>query len=352
MIIVMKTEATRDHIDGVVDRLTKLGFKTHLSQGEERTIVGAIGDKRNVEAETLLRMPGVLEIIPIKRPFKRVSREFHPADTVVTAGNVRIGGSADLLVMAGPCCVESRDQLMETALAVRKAGATVLRGGAFKPRTSPYSFQGLGVKGLELLAEARELTGMPIITEVMDPEDLDACAEYADILQLGARNMQNFSLLKKVGRLQKPVMLKRGMAATIEEWLMSAEYIVNEGNDQVILCERGIRTVETQYTRNTLDVSAIPVIKRLSHLPIIADPSHGTGKWYLVAPLAKASVVAGTDGLMIEVHPRPEEALSDGPQALTPRSFTKLMQELQAMKQVLHQFNPDWDDLTAEQQLA
>ena len=242
--------------------------------------------------------------------------------------------------MAGPCSVESRDQLFETAQAVKAAGATILRGGAFKPRTSPYTFQGLGEEGLKLLAEAREAFKMPIITEVMDSEDVEVCAFYADILQLGARNMQNFSLLKKVGRLQKPVMLKRGPAATLEEWLMAAEYILNEGNAQVILCERGIRTVETQYTRNTMDISAIPVAKRLSHLPVIGDPSHGTGKWYLVGPMAKAAIVAGADGLMIEVHPRPEEALSDGPQALMPDTFATLMEELRAMKAVLHQFNP------------
>jgi 3-deoxy-7-phosphoheptulonate synthase len=341
MIIVMKSDATAQQIGHVVDKLAALGFKTHLSEGVERTIIGAIGDKRAVSPQSLTALDGVAEVVPIRRPFKLVSREVKPRDTIIDVGyGVSIGGSDQLVVMAGPCSVESREQLFETAQAVKDAGATILRGGAFKPRTSPYTFQGLGEEGLKLLAEAREALKMPVITEVMDSEDVELCAYYADILQLGARNMQNFSLLKKVGRLNKPVMLKRGPSATLEEWLMAAEYILSEGNAQVILCERGIRTVETQYTRNTMDISAIPVAKRLSHLPVIGDPSHGTGKWYLVGPMAKAAIVAGADGLMIEVHPRPEEALSDGPQALLPDTFATLMAELRAMKAVLHQFNP------------
>jgi 3-deoxy-7-phosphoheptulonate synthase len=340
MIIVMNPGVTPEQIDHVIDKLTGLGFKTHLSQGVERTIVGAVGDERRITKESLLALDGVTDVMPILKPYKLVSREVHPFDTEIKVGGVSIGGSEKLIVMAGPCCVESREQLMATAEAVKQAGATILRGGAFKPRTSPYSFQGMGEEGLKLLAEARERFGMPIITEVMDTEDVDLVAAYADILQIGARNMQNFSLLRKVGRCQRPVMLKRGLSATIEEFLMSAEYVMSEGNEQVILCERGIRSVETAHTRNTLDISAVPVIKRLSHLPIIVDPSHGTGHWYLVAPMAKAGLVAGADGLMMEVHPRPEEALSDGPQALLPKTFTKLMQELQAMKDVLHTYNP------------
>lgn len=340
MIIVMKSDASAEQIQHVIDRLSTLGFKTHLSQGVERTIIGAVGDKRAITQDSLMLLDGVSEVIPIRKPYKMVSREAHPEDTVIRVGSVEIGGHEKLVVMAGPCCVESREQLLETAEAVKNAGATILRGGAFKPRTSPYSFQGMGEEGLKILAEARERFDMPIITEVMDTEDVDLCAEYADILQIGARNMQNFSLLRKVGKTNRPVMLKRGLAATVEEFLMSAEYILSEGNRHVILCERGIRSVETTHTRNTLDISVVPVIKRLSHLPIIVDPSHGTGHWYLVPPMAKAGLVAGADGLMMEVHPRPEEALSDGPQALLPKTFAKLMQELQAMKDVLHRYNP------------
>ncbi|HEY9857628.1 MAG TPA: 3-deoxy-7-phosphoheptulonate synthase [Stenomitos sp.] len=340
MIIVMKSDASAEQIQHVIDKLSTLGFKTHLSQGVERTIIGAVGDKRAITTDSLMLIDGVSEVIPIRKPYKLVSREAHPEDTVIRVGPVEIGGTEKLIVMAGPCCVESREQLMATAEAVKEAGATILRGGAFKPRTSPYSFQGMGEEGLKLLAEARDRYDMPIITEVMDTEDVDLCAAYADILQIGARNMQNFSLLRKVGKTHKPIMLKRGLSATIEEFLMSAEYILSEGNGNVILCERGIRSVETAHTRNTLDISAVPVIKRLSHLPIIVDPSHGTGHWYLVPPMAKAGLVAGADGLMMEVHPQPEEALSDGPQALLPKTFAKLMQELQAMKDVLHRYNP------------
>ena len=340
LIIVMKSDATAEQIDHVIEKLGSLGFKTHLSKGVERTIIGAVGDKRTVTTESLLLLDGVSEIVPIRKPYKLVSREVQPHDTVVRVGGVEIGGANKLVVMAGPCCVESREQLMITAEAAKAAGASILRGGAFKPRTSPYSFQGLGEEGLKLLAEARELFGLPIITEVMDTEDVELCARYADILQIGARNMQNFALLRKVGRTQRPVMLKRGLAATVEEFLMSAEYIMSEGNSQIVLCERGIRAVDNTHTRNTLDISVVPVIKRLSHLPIIVDPSHATGHSYLIAPMAKAGLVAGADGLMIEIHPQPEEALSDGPQALLPEAFAKLMQELNAMQDVLHRYNP------------
>ncbi len=327
MIIVMEPKASQEQIQHVIDKLTEAGFKTHLSRGVEKTIIGAIGDKRLMPIESLESASGVLEIVPISRPFKLVSREVKPEDTVIQVGNVKIGGG-HFVMMAGPCSVESREQMIETAKAVKAAGANMLRGGAFKPRTSPYTFQGLGEQGLKYLAEAREITGLPFITELMDSEDLDLVAKYADVIQLGARNMQNFSLLKKVGKIKKPVMLKRGGNATIEEFLMSAEYIMAEGNTNVILCERGIRTMETKFTRNTLDLSVVPVVKRLSHLPVVIDPSHGTGKWYLVEPMSKAAVVAGADGLMIEVHPNPDCALSDGGQSLTPENFSSLMSQV------------------------
>lgn len=339
MIIVMEAKATDDQIEGVIQRLSSHGFKTHLSRGTERTIIGAIGDKRQLPIDSLSCLPGVLDIVPIRRPFKLVSREMKPDDTVIELGSATLGGPNGLQVMAGPCSVESREQILEVARRAKQAGATVLRGGAFKPRTSPYAFQGLGEEGLRYLAEAREETGLSIITEVMDSEQVPLVAQYADILQIGARNMQNFSLLKKVGQTNKPIMLKRGLAATIEEFLMSAEYILSEGNGQVILCERGIRTVETDFTRNTLDISAVPVIKRLSHLPVVVDPSHGTGRTYLVPPMAKAALVAGADGIMVEIHPKPEEALSDGPQSLTLDAFDRLMEELMALQNVMHCFN-------------
>ncbi len=327
MIVVMEGSATQADIDHVVAKLTESGFKAHVTVGVEKTIIGAIGDKRNMPIDSLGAAKGVLEIVPISNPFKLVSRESHPSDTVIEVKGVKIGGN-NFVMMAGPCSVESREQLFSTAESVKKAGATILRGGAFKPRTSPYSFQGMGEPALKLLKEAGEKYNMPIITELMDADDLDAINEYADIIQLGARNMQNFSLLKKVGKLNKPIMLKRGGGATIEEFLMSAEYIMAEGNRNIMLCERGIRTMETKYTRNTLDLSVVPVVKKLSHLPVIIDPSHGTGKWYLVAPMAKAAVAVGADGLMIEVHPNPDCALSDGPQQLTFENFDKLMGEV------------------------
>jgi len=326
MIVVMKKGATRAHIANVTARIEQLGCRVHISEGEERTIIGVIGNGRPLDREQIERMDGVERTVPILRPFKLASRDFHPQDTVVTINGVRIGGG-QLVVMAGPCAVESHDQLLETARAVKEAGAQVLRGGAFKPRTSPYSFQGLGEKGLRLLAAAREETGLPVVTEVMGPQMVPLVTTYADVLQIGARNMQNYALLHAVGEAQRPVLLKRGMMSTIEELLMAAEYILSHGNGRIILCERGIRTFEP-YTRNTLDISAVPLLKQLSHLPVVVDPSHGTGKWELVGPVSRAAVAAGADGLIIEVHPRPEEALSDGAQSLKPARFAALMQSL------------------------
>jgi 3-deoxy-7-phosphoheptulonate synthase len=331
MIIIMKTGATEAQINAVSEKLKKHGFGIHLSKGVERTVIGAIGDKSAIELESIQMLPGVSEIVPIRKPYKLVSREFKQEDTTVNiGGNFKVGTKEKLCVMAGPCSVENRESLIEIAKAVKAAGAHALRGGAFKPRTSPYSFQGLGEEGLKIMAEARKITGLPIVTEAMDTRDVALVAKYADVIQVGARNMQNFVLLKEVGKAGKPVLLKRGLSATIEELLMSAEYILSEGNREVILCERGIRTVET-YTRNTLDLSAVPVIKKLSHLPVIVDPSHGTGKWDLIIPMSLAAVAAGADGLMIEVHPRPEEALSDGPQSLKLDTFLELMGKLGAV---------------------
>jgi 3-deoxy-7-phosphoheptulonate synthase len=315
----------------VIGRAEEKGFKVHLSEGKERTIIGLIGDDRILNREQMERMPGVERVVPVLKPFKVASREFKPEDTTFTIGDVVVG-SDELIIMAGPCSVESRSQIIETAHAVKEAGAHALRGGAFKPRTSPYAFQGLGEEGLRYLAEAREETGLPIITEVMEPAMVPLVCEYADILQIGARNMQNYALLHAVGEAQFPVMLKRGMSSLIEEWLMCAEYILSHGNTRVMLCERGIRTFET-YTRNTFDINAIPVAKQMSHLPVIADPSHATGKWEYVAAAAKASVAAGADGVIIEVHPRPDEAMSDGVQSLKPEKFAKLVTE---MRQIAH----------------
>jgi 3-deoxy-7-phosphoheptulonate synthase len=326
VIIVMKHGATDRELAAVVARVEELGFRPHLSRGEERTIVGVIGDERSLQSHFFERMAGVEKTVPILRPFKLASRDFHPTDTVIALNGLRIGGRA-VVVMAGPCAVESRAQLLETARAVRAAGAHILRGGAFKPRTSPYSFQGLGLEGLELLAEARAETGLPVVTEVMAPDEVHLVARYADVLQIGARNMQNYRLLEAVGQTQRPVLLKRGLTSTLEELLMAAEYILSQENERVMLCERGIRTFET-YTRNTLDLAAVPLLKQLSHLPVIVDPSHGTGNWELVGPMARAGVAAGADGLLIEVHPRPEEALSDGGQSLKPERFAVLMEEL------------------------
>ncbi|HBX24330.1 MAG TPA: 3-deoxy-7-phosphoheptulonate synthase [Desulfotomaculum sp.] len=333
MIVVMAHKASEIEIDRVLAKLEDAGFQIHLSQGVERTIIGAIGDKTRLNDLAVEAMPGVEKVVPILQPYKLVSKAYMDGPTVVKVGNVEIGGDS-IQVMAGPCAVESREQLLEAAEIVRRAGATLLRGGAFKPRTSPYSFQGLEQKGLELLAEAREKTGLQIVTEVMDPRNLDMVAEYADMLQIGARNMQNFFLLREVARAGKPVLLKRGASATIEEWLLAAEYILAEGNRDVVLCERGIRTFEN-YTRNTLDLTAVPVVKYLSHLPVIVDPSHAIGKWRFVEPMAQAAIAAGADGLLIEVHPHPEEALCDGPQSLTPDNFYNLMHKLEHMAGVM-----------------
>jgi len=333
MIVVMRAGAKEAEIQGVMARLEREGFKVHLSRGALRTVIGAIGDKTRLEHHALEAMPGVEKVIPILKPYKLAAREFKPEDTVVRVGELKVGGP-ELQIIAGPCAVESREQLLETAHAVREAGATMLRGGAFKPRTSPYSFQGLAERGLEFLAEARQETGLAIVTEVTDQTKAEAVAQVADVLQIGSRNMQNFALLKTVACLGKPVLLKRGLSATIEEWLLAAEYILAEGNFQVILCERGIRTFET-YTRNTLDLSALAAVKQLSHLPVLADPSHGTGKKELVTPLARAAVAAGADGLLIEVHPEPENALSDGPQSLRPEEFASLVREVVEIAKVL-----------------
>lgn len=326
MIIVMKQGATQAQITNVTARIEQWGCQAHISQGEERTIIGIIGNGRPLDRAPIERLSGVERTVPILRPFKLASRDFHPKNTVVDLNGISIGNE-QVVVVAGPCAVESRDQLLAAARAVKEAGASVLRGGAYKPRTSPYSFQGMGEEGLRLLAEARDETGLLVVTEVMEPDLVPLVSTYADILQIGARSMQNYALLHAVGEAQKPVMLKRGMMSTIEELLMSAEYILSHGNNRVILCERGIRTFEP-YTRNTLDVSAIPLLKQLSHLPVIADPSHGTGKWELVEPVSRAAVAAGADGLMIEVHPCPEEAMSDGAQSLKPERFATLMHHL------------------------
>ncbi len=333
MIVIMKHGATTSQIANVTARIEGMGCQTHLSTGEERTIIGVIGNGRPIDREQIERMSGVERAVAVLRPFKLASREFHPQDTVVPINGVSVGGKA-LTIIAGPCSVENRAQLLETADAVRQAGAHILRGGAFKPRSSPYSFQGLGEEALRLLAEARSVTGLPIVTEVVAPEQVPLVTTYADILQVGARNMQNFALLHAVGESQRPVLLKRGMMSTMEELLMAAEYILSHGNQRVILCERGIRTFEN-YTRNTLDLSAVPMLKQLSHLPVIVDPSHGTGKWELVEPMSRAAIAAGADGLIIEVHPRPEEALSDGAQSLKPARFAALVQSLKPIAEAV-----------------
>jgi 3-deoxy-7-phosphoheptulonate synthase len=327
MIIVLKPDATQAEIDHLTQKIREHGLTPHMTVGQERRVIGVIGDERAIQNMPLSIFPGVENVLPILAPYKLVSREFRHEDTVIPLGEgVTIGGS-QIPVMAGPCAVESRDQVVGIAKAVRSAGARLLRGGAFKPRTSPYTFQGLGEEGLQHLAEAKKATGLPVITEVVDVRDLDLVAQYADVLQIGARNMQNFRLLTEVGKFQKPVLLKRGLSATIKEFLLSAEYIMAGGNHRVILCERGIRTFETQ-TRNTLDLAAVPLIQSLSHLPVVVDPSHATGRWNLVAPMALAAVAAGADGLLIEVHDNPEEALSDGEESLKPAKFAALMADL------------------------
>ncbi|MDR7554966.1 MAG: 3-deoxy-7-phosphoheptulonate synthase [Armatimonadota bacterium] len=331
MIIVMEPGATDGHIVAVVERVKASGLNTHISVGVARTVIGVVGDDRTKEVlrESLEGMPGVERVVAILQPFKLVSREFQPEDTVVRVRGEAIGATK-VAVIAGPCSVESREQILATAEAVKAAGAGFLRGGAFKPRTSPYSFQGLEEEGLQLLAEARARTGLPVVTEAMDAAQLELVARYADVIQIGARNMQNYPLLREAGRIKLPVLLKRGVSATIEEFLLAAEYILNEGNYQVVLCERGIRGFNT-HTRYTLDLSAVPVLKRLSHLPVIVDPSHGTGKWRYVGAMARAAVAAGADGLMIEVHPDPANALSDGPQSLNLENFADLMASLRPL---------------------
>ena len=333
MIIVMRSAATQTDIDQVVERIVQHGLKPHISRGVERTIIGAIGDERILRNVPFQALPGVEEVLTILKPFKLASRDFKTEPSVVEVNGVAVGGGR-LAVIAGPCSVEGREMLLDTAQKIREAGATLLRGGAFKPRTSPYSFQGLGEEGLRYLAEVREVTGLPVVTELMDPRDAELIMKYADMVQIGARNMQNFRLLKEVGMHHKPVLLKRGMSCTIKELLMSAEYIMSEGNYNIVLCERGIRTFE-DYTRNTLDLSAVPSLKQLSHLPVIVDPSHGTGKWDLVAPLALAAIAVGADGIMVEVHPQPEMALSDGPQALIPDRFSTLMEQIRALAPIV-----------------
>ncbi len=327
MIIIMKDSASALQIEAVETRLADFGFKTHPIYGEKKTVIGAIGDKRLLSMNEVLLMAGVENVVPIMKPYKLASKELQKEQSIIDVGcGVTVGGDK-LAVFAGPCAIESQEQFTEVSRAVKAAGANILRGGAFKPRSSPYSFQGLKGDGLEIMYNSGKELGMPICTEVLDTRDVDLVAKYADIMQIGARNMQNFELLREVGKCNKPILLKRGLASTMEEWLMAAEYIMSEGNEQVILCERGIRTYETS-TRNTFDVSAIPVSKELSHLPIIGDPSHATGTYKLVAPVAKAAIAAGADGLMIEVHNCPEKAASDGPQSLKPSKFEELMKEL------------------------
>ena len=333
MVVIMNADATQADIEGVISAIEEKGLEAKVMEGAHQKIVGVIGDKTKLAATPLDAMHGVETTVAISKSYKLASREFHPAATVVDIRGIKIGDGTPV-VMAGPCAVESREQLLGTAQLVKEGGAQLIRGGAYKPRTSPYAFQGLEEEGLKYLAEAREKTGLAVVTEVTVVEAVDTVAAYADLLQVGARNMQNFGLLKAVGRAGKPVMLKRGLAATIDEWLNAAEYIMNEGNPNVILCERGIRTYET-YTRNTFDISAIPAIKHLSHLPIIADPSHGTGKWRMIKPVSLASIAAGADGLIIEVHPNPARALSDGPQSLTPENYRDLMASVQKLSRFM-----------------
>ncbi len=326
MIIVMSPNATKENLEKVVKKVESAGLRTHISEGEEVTIVGVIGDKKKIANLEMNMMDGVEKTVRITEKYKLVSRNFHPEDTIVDVDGVKVGGK-QIVVMAGPCSVESVDQLREAAKAVKAGGAQFLRGGAFKPRTSPYDFQGLAEDGLKMLRQVADEEGLKVVTEIVDKDDMELVGKYADIYQVGARNMQNFQLLKALGKADKPVMLKRGLSATISEWLNAAEYIMAGGNERVILCERGIRTYET-FTRNTLDLSAVAAVKELSHLPIIVDPSHGTGRWQMVQPMARAAVAAGCDGLIIEVHPHPEVALSDGDQSLTPKNFNRLMEDL------------------------
>ena len=335
MIVVMALGTAQVDLDNIKERIEARGMRAQINTGAERTVIGVMGSIPPDFKDEMELMNGVDEVVMISKPYKLASREFHPDDTIIKVGDAVIGGP-DPVIMAGPCSVEDEEQMVSTAIAVKAAGATVLRGGAFKPRTSPYSFRGMGEDGLKLLQLAKQETGLPIITEVMATSDVETVAKYADILQIGARNMQNYNLLDEVGKIGKPVMVKRGLSASYEEWLLAAEYVLAGGNENVILCERGIRGFET-FTRFTLDVAAVPVIKRLSHLPIVADPSHSTGKWYLVTPVALASVAAGAHGLLIEVHPNPDQAKCDGPQSLTFENFDILMEQVHAIASVRKQ---------------
>lgn len=333
MIVVMKAGASTKDIEHVVDRIEELGLKAHLSTGVERTIIGVIGDERLIKKEQLSLLPHVENVIPVLKPYKLASREFRKSDSVVDVAGVKIGGTK-LAVIAGPCSVETEEQLMATAETVKATGAQLLRGGAYKPRTSPYAFQGLGEDGLKLLAKAREKTGLGIVTEVMESAEVELVAEYADMLQVGARNMQNSKLLRSLSKIKKPVLLKRNFSATLVEFLMSAEYLLSGGNDQVVLCERGIRTF-VDFTRNTLDLNIVPAVKLLSHLPIIVDPSHGTGRIDLILPMSRAAIACGADGLIVEVHPKPAEAFSDGDQSLTPSMFRQLATEVKTIAEAV-----------------
>ncbi len=333
MIIVMKARASTAQVSAVVKRIESMGYRAHLSQGEETTIIGVVGDDRPIDHSQFELLDGVEKTMPVLKPFKLASRDMHPADSLIPLNGNKVG-APEVVIIAGPCSVESRSQILEAAHAVKEAGATALRGGAFKPRTSPYSFQGMGEEGLVLLAEAREATGLPVVTEAMSPEQVPLVAKYADVIQIGARNMQNYSLLNAAGESGATVLLKRGMMSTIEELLMSAEYILAKGNTRVMLCERGIRTFET-YTRNTTDINAVPVLKQLTHLPVILDPSHSTGKWEYVSAIAKAGVAAGADGIIVEVHPNPTEALSDGAQSLKPEKFAQLVRDIRRVAEAV-----------------
>lgn len=333
MIIVMEKGATDEQLDAVKGTIIRLGYKPHVIYGVERTVVGAVGHEDKTPLQVLEQTPGVDAVIPILKPWKLVGREIKPEPSIIDVDGVKIGGE-ELVVIAGPCSVESEEQVLETARIVNESGAKILRGGAYKPRTSPYSFQGLQITGLKYLDKAKEATGIKIVTEIVCVTDIDLICEYADMIQVGARNCQNYALLKKVGQTRLPVLLKRGMATTVKEFLMAAEYIMSQGNYQVVLCERGIRTFE-DATRNTLDLNSIPVLKELTHLPVIVDPSHGTGNWKYVTPMGRAAIAAGADGLMVEVHPNPREAFSDGPQSLKPEKFKMFMEEIEKIARVM-----------------
>ena len=333
MIIIMESNSTHEQIENVLETIKKLGFRPHISYGEERTVIGVIGNERQISDSIFKSLPGVENVIPILKPYKLVSREFKKESTIIKVGDVLIG-NGHRAVIAGPCSVENEEQIIQSAMIAKKYGANLLRGGAYKPRTSPYTFQGLGLEGLKLLKKAKEVTGLPIVTEVMEVNEVEIVAEYADVLQIGTRNMQNYRLLKAVGKINKPVLLKRGMAATLQEFLMSAEYILSEGNYNVILCERGIRTF-VDYTRNTLDLNIIPAVKKLSHLPIIVDPSHGTGKRDFVIPMSLAAIAAGADGIIVEMHPDPNKSISDADQTISPDQFQELMKKIKSLENLM-----------------